>query len=116
MIFSMRAAGIAAPLQARGELAKLIHAAQIHDERQRIGTFAGRAHAGLAARRDLRGEHALVRLQIVDGGRRSVGADAHVVLAADVHRMIDVRHDVRRGRVTRRIQERHEVDADEAAL
>ncbi len=58
----------------------------------------------------------LVGGEVVDGGDIAVGADAHVVLAADIHGMLDVGDDVRGGGVSRRAQERHEVDPDEPAL
>ena len=56
-----------------------------------------------------------VGVQVVDAGDGAVGADADVVLAADVHGVLDVGDDVGGGGVPVRVEEGHEVDADEAA-
>jgi hypothetical protein len=47
--------------------------------------------------------------------RRDVGADSDMILAADIHRMIDMGDDVGGGADACRVDERHEIDADEAA-
>src|SRR5215216_2138823 len=76
--------GIAARLEQSDEAAELVGAAQSLDERQRVGILAGGADAGGAALGDLRAHRGAEGGHVVDAGSAAVGADADMVLAADV--------------------------------
>ncbi len=65
--------------------------------------------------RDFLGQRRPVNVQIVDLRHRTIGANAHMILTADIHRMVDMRHHVLGMGMAGDVEERHEVNADEAA-
>ncbi len=64
----------------------------------------------------LLGQHLHVTLQIIDGGHRPIRTDPNSILAADVHGMVYVGHDIVGGGVARLVEEGHEIDPDKATL
>ncbi len=102
-------------LQQPGQFPELVDPAQLQDEGEGVGALARRPGPGPRPLGDLPGDLGAVGVQVVDGGDGAVGADADGVLAADVDRVGDVLDHVRRGGVPGGAEERHEVDADEAA-
>src|SRR5262249_22295088 len=87
------------PLHVRGEE---------HEVRRVLRVVDAVADAGRPPLRILAGDHAF---DVVDGGRSTIGAEADMILAADIHRMFDVVDHILGVVLAARIHERHKEDA-----
>src|SRR5262249_22558946 len=86
--------GVALLLQAIRQLVELVDAPQIHYERHGVRPLARRTDTGFDASLVLLGQHLHITLQVIDGGDRSIRTNPNSILAADIHRMVDVRNDI----------------------